>query len=116
MHDRACRQNNHSGGLTAPEDVEKSGNLSDISKHLTQSKILESNVSSREIIISNIYEGTDKDSSDVIHAILSTILPTFQKNDITSVRLLRSNRKPKAGLLSCSGHYSVIKKQLCHNF
>ena len=97
MHDRACRQNNHSGGLTAPEDVEKSGNLSDISKHLTQSKILESNVSSREIIISNIYEGTDKDSSDVIHAILSTILPTIQKNDITSVRLLRSNGKPKAG-------------------
>ena len=44
MHDRACRKNNHSGGLTAPEDVEKSGNLSDISKHLTQSKILESNV------------------------------------------------------------------------
>ena len=67
MQDRACRQNNHSGGLTAPEDVEKSGNLSDISKQLTQSKILESNVSSREIIISNIYEGTDKDSSDVIH-------------------------------------------------
>ena len=66
MHDRACRQNNHSGGLTAPEGVEKSVNLSDISKHLTQSKILESNVSSREIIISNINDGTDKDNSDVI--------------------------------------------------
>ena len=37
MHDRACRQKNHSGGLTAPEDVENSGNLSDISKHPTQS-------------------------------------------------------------------------------
>ena len=86
---------------TAPEYVEKLGNLSDISKHLTQSKILESNVSSREIIISNIYEGTDKDSLDVIHAILASILPTIQKNDITSVCLLRSNGKPKAG---CAGN------------
>ena len=97
IHDRACRQNKHSGRLTAPEDIEMSGNLSDISKNLTQSKILESNVSSCEIIISNIYEGTDKESTDVIHAILSTILPTIQKNDITSVRLLRSNGKLKAG-------------------
>ena len=47
---------------------------------------------SQELVVSNIYEGTDKDNLDVIHAILSTILPSIERDDIVFVRALQSDR------------------------
>ena len=40
------------------------------------------------ILISNIYEGSDKQNLDVIHAILSTIHPSIERDNILSARLL----------------------------
>ena len=51
---------------------------------------------SQEILISNIYEGSDKQNLDVIHAILSTIHPSIERDNILSARLLRPDRQSTA--------------------
>ena len=52
---------------------------------------------SHEIIFTNIFEGSNKHNLDVVHAVLSTILPTIWRDDIISTHSLRSNRKNPLG-------------------
>lgn len=43
-----------------------------------------------EIIVSNVCDGTDAQRHEVVHAVLNTIDPSITKDDIVSIRMLRS--------------------------
>ena len=43
-----------------------------------------------DIVISNICGGTDEQRAEVVHSVLSTVLPSFNKNDVVSIRSLQS--------------------------
>ena len=45
-----------------------------------------------EIIVSHIFSGTEKQRADVVLAVLSTVLPSIERDDITSIRLLRAEK------------------------
>ena len=74
-----------------------SSDLSNGSKQCTPRNQVDSVDYSQEIIITNIFEGSDKHTLDVIHAVLSTILPTTRRDDIISTRFLPPNRKNPVG-------------------
>ena len=46
-----------------------------------------------EVIVTNIFEGSDVQRVDVAHAILATVVPSLERNDILSVRPLRPERQ-----------------------
>ena len=52
---------------------------------------------SNEIIITNIYEDSDEQRADVAYAVLSTVFPPVEREDIKSIRLLRSGKQEKEG-------------------
>ena len=52
---------------------------------------------SHKIIVTNIFESSNKHNLDVVDAVLSTILPTIGRDDIISTRSLGSNRKNPVG-------------------
>ena len=85
-----------SGSVAAPNcmhpRLSELDNPSGRSEYSSTVGVMSAGVLSRELMVSNIYEGTDKENFDVIYAILSTILPSIERDDIVSVRALQSDR------------------------
>lgn len=48
---------------------------------------------STELIITNIFDGSDEQRSNVVFAMLGTVFPSISREDIVSTRLLRSDRR-----------------------
>ena len=48
---------------------------------------------SNDIVVSNIYEGSDQEHQSVAFAVLAMVLPEIKKEDIVVVRRLRSERQ-----------------------
>ena len=76
-------------------EFNRSIDLSDGSKQCSNE--VDSADYSHEIIVTDIFEGSNKHTLDVVHAVLSTILPTIRRDDIISTRSLRSDRKNPVG-------------------
>ena len=46
-----------------------------------------------EIIVSSISSGREKQPADVVLAVLSTVLPSIERDNITSISLLRAEKQ-----------------------
>ena len=74
-------------------EFSRSIDLPDGSKQCTPRNEVDSADYSQEIIVTDIFEGSNNHTLDVIHAVLSTILPTIRRDDIISTRSLRQIEK-----------------------